>query len=154
MSVLTAPRLTSRPVRTLVLVVVLATVMTLVGAVIGGLGPRSALDPSPVGAAVSAPTVVDAADVNKAVSSLQERLRALPDDWNAWANLGMLYTTQARLTADPSYYAKADGALASSLRVRADDNGAATTGQAALAASRHDFAGALALTQAVDHANP
>jgi len=154
MSVLTAPRLTSRPVRTLVLVVVLATVMTLVGAVIGGLGPRSAPDPSPVGAAVSAPTVVDAADVNKAVSSLQERLRALPDDWNAWANLGMLYTTQARLTADPSYYAKADGAFASSLRVRADDNGAATTGQAALAASRHDFAGALALTQAVDHANP
>lgn len=153
MSVPTAPRLTSRLVRTIVLVVVLAVVMTVVGAVVGGLGPGSAPDPAPARAAAPAPPVVDAAGASKAVSSLQERLRVLPNDWNAWASLGMLYTTQARLTADPSYYAKADGAFASSLRVRADDNATATTGQATLAASRHDFLGALALTQAVDHTN-
>jgi len=158
-SVLAAPRLRGKPGRRLALVIALAVVMTVLGAVIGRYHPPSDPDPAAAGpgsaalSALLAPPVLDAAGGSKALSSLQERLRTLPDDWNSWANLGLLYTAQARLTADPSFYAKADGAFAASLRLHPDDNAAATTGKATLAASRHDFTGALALTQAADGAN-
>ena len=93
------------------------------------------------------------ADVAANIVTLQDRLKTVPQDWSAWATLGGLYTTQARLTADPSYYAKADGAFTQSLTIQPDDNAAAVSGQATLAASRHDFAGALALTQQAERLN-
>ena len=45
---------------------------------------------------------------------------------------------QARLTADPTYYPKADGAFASSLRLHPVANADALVGQASLAAARHE----------------
>jgi tetratricopeptide (TPR) repeat protein len=49
---------------------------------------------------------------------------------------------QARLSGDPSFYPKADGALDRSLGIAPRDNDAALTGLGALAAGRHDFAAA------------
>jgi tetratricopeptide (TPR) repeat protein len=47
------------------------------------------------------------------------------------------------VTADPSYYPKAEGALQRSRKLQPSDNFAAFTGEGALAAARHDFGGAL-----------
>lgn len=76
------------------------------------------------------------------VEALQARLERLPGDYSAWATLGQLYVDRARLTADPTYYPKAEGALERSLEVRSEDNSAALTGMAALQAAQHVFADA------------
>lgn len=81
------------------------------------------------------------------IARLQDHLRAQPRDAAGWATLGLAYVEQARLTADSSYYPKAAGVLDRSLRVRPSDNEPALTGRAALAAARHDFAGALRLAE-------
>jgi tetratricopeptide (TPR) repeat protein len=126
----------------------LAVVMLVAGALLGrGQGPRAS---GPGGVVAPAAQVLNPTDAAASVRALQQRLRVLPQDWSAWSNLGSLYTVQARLTADPSYYAKADGAFARSLAIRPSDNAGALTGQATLAASRHQFAAALALTRAAN----
>ncbi|GAB3891435.1 hypothetical protein GCM10029964_064600 [Kibdelosporangium lantanae] len=73
------------------------------------------------------------------VQSLQARLRRVPADHAGWAELGGSYVELARVTADPTYYPKAQGALEKSLSLRAD-NGPAMIGMGALANARHDFA--------------
>jgi tetratricopeptide (TPR) repeat protein len=86
-----------------------------------------------------------------AISKAQRRLSDVPGDYTTWAALGSAYVEQARLTADPSYYDRADGALHQSLTLRSDGNVAALAGLGALANARHDFAAAAALAlQAVD----
>ncbi|MFI0422088.1 hypothetical protein [Spongiactinospora sp. 9N601] len=94
-----------------------------------------------------------AADLERTVAALRARLARLPKDHQAWAALGSAHVEQARLTADPGYYPRAERALATSLRL-APGNAAALTGQAALAAGRHDFAGAVRLATAATRANP
>jgi tetratricopeptide (TPR) repeat protein len=76
------------------------------------------------------------------IEAAQQRLTDVPGDWATWAELGASYVEQARITADPSYYAKAEGALERSLELRADDNDTALTGLGALANARHEFAAA------------
>ncbi len=85
---------------------------------------------------------------------LQERLRRVPNDWNAWSALGSAYLDKAVATADPVYYDKAEGALRRSLKIHPQENAAALSGQAALAASRHDFNTALRLARASQRLNP
>jgi tetratricopeptide (TPR) repeat protein len=77
------------------------------------------------------------------IARTQQRLRQLPRDDAAWATLGIDYVQQAKATADPTYYPRAAGALARSLRLDRHDNFLAMAGEAALAAARHDFRGAL-----------
>lgn len=128
-------------------------VMLAVGALAGG-GSRPAAQPAATVQRVAAPGLIaGAADTSATVTALQQRLRQFPKDAGSWATLGFLYTQQARLTADPSYYGKADGAFARSLSLQPQANAAALTGQATLAAARHDFSGALALTQRSDALN-
>jgi tetratricopeptide (TPR) repeat protein len=105
----------------------------------GVAGPARAVDP----AADLAPGR-SAAD---AIARAQRRVAALPGDWTTWAGLGLAYVPQARLTGDPSYYPKAEGVLRRSLAVRPEGNAVALTGLGALAAARHDFAGALSYGQ-------
>ncbi|MFD9124557.1 tetratricopeptide repeat protein [Kitasatospora sp. NPDC059571] len=76
----------------------------------------------------------------QAVGADQERLRQVPADAAGWARLGSEYVEQARLTADPSYYPKADEALHRSLSLQPGDNVDALTGLGALANARHLFA--------------
>ena len=80
------------------------------------------------------------------VEDLQRELDRVPGNWTAWSALGLAYVERARVTADPTAYSRAEGAFARSLELRPEGNDAALTGQATLAAARHDFAEALALT--------
>ncbi|MFB4281118.1 MULTISPECIES: tetratricopeptide repeat protein [unclassified Nonomuraea] len=85
--------------------------------------------------------------------TLQERLKRLPGDHRGWAQLASQYVEEARITGDPSYYTKAEGALATAARLNGRDD-AVLSGQAALAAGRHEFAGAVRLAERAIDANP
>ncbi|MDQ3715546.1 MAG: hypothetical protein M3381_05875 [Actinomycetota bacterium] len=91
--------------------------------------------------------VAQADPLGDAISTAQRRLERLPGDYRAWAELGATYVEQARATADPSYYPRAEGALQESLELRPDDNDTALTGMGALANARHDFRAAAAFAR-------
>ncbi|MBP2329926.1 tetratricopeptide (TPR) repeat protein [Kibdelosporangium banguiense] len=80
--------------------------------------------------------------VLQSVTSLQGKLHRLPNDSTGWAQLGSSYVELARITVDPAYYAKAQGALDRSLQLKPQDNALALLGMGALANSRHDFGAA------------
>lgn len=86
-----------------------------------------------------------AGSTQSSIETLQERLERLPGDWSAWSALGDAHLAQAVATGDPSHYDRAEKAFARSLQVKAEGNDVALTGQAALAASRHEFDVALEL---------
>lgn len=115
----------------------LAAGMLAAGAAEGA--PSEAPLPSTSAAATVSP-------LDASILKLQADLDRVPGNFRAWADLGLAYVQKARLTADPGFYTRADGAFAKSLELRPNDNDLALTGQASLAASRHDFADALALT--------
>ncbi|MGD6751011.1 tetratricopeptide repeat protein [Streptomyces sp. BH105] len=89
-----------------------------------------------------APARLASGDLDRGVAELQKHLKARPRDYASWASLGTAYVEQARVNADPSRYPQAGRALARSLELR-PGNDPALAGQAALAAARHDFHGAL-----------
>ena len=126
--------------------------MFAVGALAGGTGATTS--PSAPVRQVAAPAEISSgAEAAASIIALQARLKQFPTDAASWASLGFQYTQQARLTADPSFYGKADGAFAQSLDHQPRDNAAALTGQATLAAARHDFGRAFELTQQADKIN-
>jgi len=94
------------------------------------------------------PAPITGGSLAQSIAQTQRHLRAVPGDWPSWAALGAAYVQQARLTADPTYYPKAEGALARSLALHPQGNSLALTSQATLAAGRHDFTGALRLADA------
>jgi tetratricopeptide (TPR) repeat protein len=118
-------------------VVGLAAVLLAVGVAAG----------SPRGAQEAAPAPVAAAPVDPVVA-LQRSAQARPADPAGWAALGLAYVQQARLTADPTAYGRAEQAFSRSLQVEPKRNDQALTGRATLAAARHDFAEALRLADA------
>ena len=95
-----------------------------------------------------------AGDLAAGIARTQQHLAGVPGDWPGWAGLGLAYVQQARLTADPAYYAKAEGALRRSLAEHRDGNHLALTGLGALAAARHDFAAALRYGQQATAIDP
>ncbi|MFJ5228378.1 hypothetical protein ACIQBJ_00635 [Kitasatospora sp. NPDC088391] len=97
-------------------------------------GPAHAAAPPPGGTLAAA------------IEADRQHLRARPGDAPAWARLGGEYVEQARLTADASFYPKADEALHRSLELAPAANTDALTGLGALANARHRFA------DAADHA--
>jgi len=101
-------------------------------------GAFSGAAPAPVSAAPARPASADT--LNKNIQSAQDTLRRAPRNPLVWAQLGSAYVEQARITADPGYYPKAQGALEKSLQQQPDGNGAALIGMGALANARHDFA--------------
>ncbi len=103
--------------------------------------------------AVSAPPDPVPAAAERPAETLQQRLKRLPGDYRGWARLGIQYVDQARVTGDPSYYAKAEGALAMAARLDPRDD-TVLTGRAALAAGRHEFATAAELAGQAISANP
>jgi tetratricopeptide (TPR) repeat protein len=118
--------------RLLIVMGAVAAALTLVlaGGVLGHRAP--APDPAPV-------AVDRLAD---AIARAQDRLRTLPKDWRTWANLASAYVEQARVTANPTYYQKAEGAAKQSLTLHPDGNTDALIALGALANARHDFAAA------------
>ncbi len=82
-------------------------------------------------------------DLSASVARYQATLEQDPKNWYAWANLGSAYVQQGRITADPTYYPKAQTALQRSLNLESQQNFVGMTGMAALTAARHDFSGSL-----------
>jgi tetratricopeptide (TPR) repeat protein len=127
------------------------TVLALTGGLltVGALaGSRDAADTEQ--AAEAPVAAVDPLD--RSITDLTRTVERLPSHFRAWHELGSAYVQKARLTADPSWYARAETAFDRSLKIRRTPD--ALTGQAALAAARHDFADALRLADAalVDNA--
>ncbi|MCI3275596.1 tetratricopeptide repeat protein [Streptomyces cylindrosporus] len=108
-----------------------------------------------VAAAPSAmsPALLNSGNIDASITALQAQLRAQPKDYGSWATLGLAYVEQARTKGDPSRYPQADKALKRSLDIKAG-NEQAVTGQAALAAARHDFKDALKYADQVLKENP
>ena len=69
-----------------------------------------------------------------------------PGTHRSWSTLGFAYVEQARITADPTYYPKADKALARAAALAPHDS-VLLIARATLAAARHDFGQSLALTR-------
>jgi tetratricopeptide (TPR) repeat protein len=92
--------------------------------------------PAPAGAVAAPPADPLTATIDRA----QDRLRTLPKDWQTWASLASAYVERARVTADPTYYPKAEGAARQSLALRPDGNPYGHIALGALANARHDFA--------------
>jgi tetratricopeptide (TPR) repeat protein len=109
---------------------------------VGGIvGARPA--PAPAGAV----GVTQADALSASIAHAQDRLRTLPKDWQTWASLASAYVERARVTADPTYYPKAEGAARQSLALQPDGNPYGHIALGALANARHDFA--LARTEAL-----
>ncbi len=96
---------------------------------------------------------VSPVSVARSGEALQVRLQRLPKDHLAWARLGSAYVQRARITADPSYYPKAEQALARAAALAPGDP-EVLTGQASLAAGRHEFGLAVRLADQAIDANP
>ncbi|OLB80198.1 MAG: hypothetical protein AUI14_07365 [Actinobacteria bacterium 13_2_20CM_2_71_6] len=97
------------------------------------------------GHAGPAPTPSPAATADRlgdAIPRAQDRLRTLPKDWRTWAALASAYVEQARVSANPTYYQKAQGAAEQSLTLHPEGNTDALIALGALANARHDFSAA------------
>ncbi|WP_371791222.1 hypothetical protein OG285_15095 [Streptomyces sp. NBC_01471] len=88
------------------------------------------------------------------ITGLQQHLRTSPHDAVALATLGLDYVQQAKSTADPTYYPKAEGVLTRSLASEKKDNFTAMGGMAALEAGRHRFTQALDWAEQAVAVNP
>lgn len=93
--------------------VVLLAGTLLVGPQLGG-GAPSGRDPVSVTSSAPAQDSLIAS-----IADLQQQLEERPKDDAKWAQLGVAYVEQARVSADPSYYSKAEGALEKSWAVAA-----------------------------------
>ncbi|MFJ4920299.1 tetratricopeptide repeat protein [Streptomyces sp. NPDC088725] len=139
-----------RRLRGTVVTLALGVTLFAVGAV--GLSPWNT-EQDRATAAAGAPATAGGARADS-VTALREQLRRLPQNASAWAQLGMAYVQQGRVTADPATYAKAEAALRRSLKELPDDNYQAQVGMGALAAARHEFTAALAWGREAAAANP
>ena len=113
----------------------------------------TAPEPAPTPGA-AAQGVVTADPLGARIAGVQAQLKITPDNADAWAELGTLYVQQAKNTANPAYYPKADGALSRSLTLRPDGNPAGLGGLAALRAAQHRFAESRDLAQRAIATNP
>ncbi|HSP27997.1 MAG TPA: hypothetical protein VLN74_05560 [Ilumatobacteraceae bacterium] len=94
----------------------------------------------PVRTAVSdTVTRIDGSSLDATIASLQARLESLPGDHVSWATLGLAYVQKARITVNPEFYPRAEGALDRSFEIETDDNFLGYAGRLALASARHVF---------------
>jgi predicted Zn-dependent protease len=124
----------------IVIVGIAALLLTGVGSVVG---LRHGSEHEAAAPAAATPV----AQPGNSIAGLQQQLRRLPGDYDSWAELGAAYENQGRVTADPTYYPKAEGALRRSLAIRPNDNATALIGMGALANARHDFVRAAELAR-------
>jgi tetratricopeptide (TPR) repeat protein len=96
---------------------------------------------------------VTAGSASEVIGALQDRLEVAPSDWGAAASLGLAYVQQARITADPTSYPRAEEAFRHSLSLRRD-NVEALVGMGTLALARHEFGEALDWGRRAVSANP
>jgi len=94
-------------VRAIVVGLFTAALLVAVGGVVGA---RSSTPPA-APAAQSTPVDRLAAAIDRA----QQRLKTVPGDYVTWATLGSAYVERARVTGDPGFYPRAEGALRRSI---------------------------------------
>jgi tetratricopeptide (TPR) repeat protein len=87
-----------------------------------------------------------AGDTAAYVAQLERRVADDSGDGRSLTLLGLAYQQRARETGDPSFYGRSETALRRALALAPDDH-LATTGLAALAASRHRFGEAASLAR-------
>lgn len=104
-------------------------------------GPAPLTGPRPVG---TLPATAGGSALAADMAAQQQKVALSETDYTAWAQLGLDYVQQAKITVDPSYYPKAEGVLQRSLALRSDVNFLGMAGMAALKAAQHDFAAARA----------
>jgi tetratricopeptide (TPR) repeat protein len=93
-------------------------------------------------------------DFGAAITLLRARITANEDDWRSLALLGLAYLQKGTLTADPTYYAKAETALRRSLGATARPRFEAALGMGVLANTRHDFEAGLRWGRKASQENP
>jgi tetratricopeptide (TPR) repeat protein len=118
-----------------------ATGLALLAVVVGTFNRTPSSVTRQVGSSPQSVTAPDS--LTLAIDKAQARLQTLPRDDQTWAQLGSAYVQQARVTGDPTYYPKAQGALQRSLALRPKDNWPAMIGMGSLANARHEFSAAL-----------
>ncbi|MCX4549190.1 tetratricopeptide repeat protein [Streptomyces sp. NBC_01387] len=141
--------------RTLLLTAVTTTLG--VGLFLAGglaLSPWSAAPSTPASPAAAGGPATGGDPLATDITGLQRHLRGAPQDAVALSTLGLDYVEQAKSTADPSYYPKAEAVLTRSLAIQKKDNFTALGGMAALEAARHRFAQALDWAQRAVAVNP
>ena len=132
---------------------ILVAVATLTAAAIAGgiFGIRRAGDATTSDAGGSAAVSAAAANglarssgtsIEQTITKLQSHLESVPNDYPAWATLGLAYVQQAKITINSDYYPRAQGSFEQSRRINDVDNFLAYAGLSALASARHDFAAA------------
>ncbi|MGW8888557.1 tetratricopeptide repeat protein [Streptomyces sp. NPDC055749] len=136
-----------------------ATVATALGLglfLAGGLGlaPWPAPRSDPDTAAEAGGPVMSSDPLSEDITALQARLRRTPRDPVALGALGLNYVQQAKTTADPTYYPKAEKVLKRSLALDTADNYTAMGGMAALEAARHNFSRSLDWAERAIAVNP
>jgi tetratricopeptide (TPR) repeat protein len=109
------------------------------GAVGGSLRPQPTNPPTPD----VARSATLAGTLAGTIAAAQKQLAATPGDARTWAALAIDYVAQAKATVDPSYYPKAEGAVAKSLALDSRTNDAGYAALAALRNAEHDFRAAL-----------
>lgn len=132
---------------------IVVAIATLTAAAIAGgiFGVRRSGDATTSGAGAGGNSAVTAAATNglarasgasieQTISNLQAQVDRVPNDYPAWASLGLAYVQQAKVTANSDYYPKAQLSLEKSLSINDVDNFLAYAGLSALASGRHDFA--------------
>lgn len=132
--------------------VLLAAALTCGSIAVGALRAHQGTSVATARSAAS-PALLSGGGLDASVASLQAQLKAQPKDFGSWATLGLAYVEQARTKGDPARYPQAEKALRRSLDLR-PGNEQAVTGQAALAAARHDFSHALTYADTVLGENP
>ncbi|MGP4008798.1 tetratricopeptide repeat protein [Streptomyces sp. 4N124] len=140
-----APAEVRRPVARWVPIAAVAACAVL-GVVLMLLPPEHAVSRAPAPApgaqaltAVGSGVPAALPDLAALIGEREARVRAHPEDARSWAVLGTAYVEQGRRIAEPSYFPRAEQALRTSLRTRAQGNVQALTGMAALANARRDF---------------
>lgn len=118
------------------------TVAALMGATGAARGGPTGAVPDVGRPAPAAAPLVSGASAPGGLDALRAQVRRSPRDWPAWSALGGLELERGRASGDPAAYEAARAALATSLALQPEANDAALAGEAALAAARHDFAGA------------
>ena len=132
--------------RTIVVAIATLTAAALVGGIFGVRRSGDAITSDAGGnSAVSAAAATglarsSSASIEQTIANLQAHLTKVPNDYPAWATLGLAYVQQAKITVNSDFYPKAQGSFEKSLSINDIDNFLAYAGLSALASARHDFA--------------
>jgi len=138
----------SHPYRVLAVLISFAVALAAFLLLRGAEPAVPAAGPAPGTAAARAAGSLDAE-----IARLQDTVRAAPRAAAPQVALASAYLEQARATADPGLYARADALLRAVLATRPGDADALVA-SAGLALSRHDFRRGLALAQRARAARP